>query len=110
MREEGLLAGETTPEEAAFEAGIRPQSLDEFVGQSELKERRKRTRDKLRKLLRDGKLETKEIDIEVTQSNFPVIEFPGMEGMDYNVSEMLQDMMPKKSKRYRQQYQEKTLA
>jgi ATP-dependent HslUV protease ATP-binding subunit HslU len=67
--------------------------------EDELKERRKRTRDKLRKLLRDGKLETKEIDIEITQSNFPVIEFPGMEGMDYNVSEMLQDMMPKKSKR-----------
>ena len=39
MREEGLLAGAPTPEEAAFEAGLRPQTLDEFVGQSELKER-----------------------------------------------------------------------
>jgi Holliday junction DNA helicase RuvB len=39
MREEGLLAGATSAEEAAFEAGIRPQTLDEFVGQGELKER-----------------------------------------------------------------------
>jgi ATP-dependent HslUV protease ATP-binding subunit HslU len=63
------------------------------------KERRQRTREKLRGLLRDGKMESKEIEIEVTQSSFPVVEFPGMEGMDYNVSEMLQDMMPKRSKR-----------
>ncbi len=80
------------------------EAVDQRVepeGESEdqLKERRKRTRDKLRTLLRDGKLESREIDIEVTQSSFPIIEFPGMEGMDYNVSEMLQDMMPKKSKR-----------
>jgi ATP-dependent HslUV protease ATP-binding subunit HslU len=72
---------------------------DQEDDEDELKERRKRTREKLRTLLRDGKLETKEIEIEVTQTNFPVVEFPGMEGMDYNVSEMLQDMMPKKSKR-----------
>jgi len=63
------------------------------------KERRQRTREKLRGLLRDGKMESKEIEIEVTQSSFPVVEFPGMEGMDYNVSEMLQDMMPRRSKR-----------
>ena len=40
MREEGLLTGEPTPEEEdAFEAGLRPLTLAEFVGQSELKER-----------------------------------------------------------------------
>jgi len=39
MREDGLLAGRPGPEEAAFEAGLRPRSLDEFVGQDELKER-----------------------------------------------------------------------
>ena len=39
MREEGLLTGRPTPEEEAFEAGLRPQTLDEFVGQAELKER-----------------------------------------------------------------------
>jgi Holliday junction DNA helicase RuvB len=39
MREEGLLAAKPTPEEAAFEAGLRPATLDEFVGQDDLKER-----------------------------------------------------------------------
>jgi Holliday junction DNA helicase RuvB len=39
MREEGLLTGDPTPEEEIIDAGLRPQSLDDFVGQSELKER-----------------------------------------------------------------------
>ena len=39
MREEGLLTSDPTPEEEAFEVGLRPQSLVEFVGQAELKER-----------------------------------------------------------------------
>jgi ATP-dependent HslUV protease ATP-binding subunit HslU len=69
-----------------------------------LPERRTRTREKLRKLLADGKLEDREIEIEVTQS--PSIEgmmipMGGGEGMDYNFTEMLQDMLPKKKKRRR---------
>jgi len=40
VREEGLLTGDPTPEEEeAFEAGLRPQTLGDFVGQGELKER-----------------------------------------------------------------------
>jgi len=39
MREEGLLAGPTLPEEEAFDAGLRPRELSEFVGQEALKER-----------------------------------------------------------------------
>ncbi|MGI9648239.1 MAG: Holliday junction branch migration DNA helicase RuvB [Acidimicrobiia bacterium] len=39
MREEGLLAGPTLPEEEAFDAGLRPRELGEFVGQEPLKER-----------------------------------------------------------------------
>ena len=66
-----------------------------------LKERRERTREKLRSLLRDGKLEDRTVDIEVTQSApienlmLPV----GGEGVDFNLTEMLQDMMPKRKKR-----------
>jgi ATP-dependent HslUV protease ATP-binding subunit HslU len=65
-------------------------------------ERRKRTREKLRKLLVDGKLEERQIEIEVTQSpsiDGMMIPMGGGEGMDYNFTEMLQDMMPKKKKR-----------
>lgn len=39
MREEGLLSGPSLPEEEAFEAGIRPRELGDFVGQEPLKER-----------------------------------------------------------------------
>jgi ATP-dependent HslUV protease ATP-binding subunit HslU len=87
-----------------FVVSSRGDAVDHREGVSEeekarLKERRKRTREKLRGLLKDGKLESKEIDIEVTQSAFPTMELPGMEGIDYNVTEMLQDMLPKRSKR-----------
>ena len=39
MREEGLLATSTTPDEIEIEAGLRPRHLGEFVGQEALKER-----------------------------------------------------------------------
>jgi len=39
MREEGLLTGKLGPEETAFESGLRPTTMDEFVGQADLKER-----------------------------------------------------------------------
>lgn len=65
-------------------------------------ERRARTREKLRKLLKDGALEEREVEVEVTQT--PSIEgmmipMGGMEGMDHNFSDMLQDMLPKRTKR-----------
>ena len=39
MREEGLLATEVLTEEESFEVGLRPRRMEEFVGQSALKER-----------------------------------------------------------------------
>ena len=66
-------------------------------------ERRHRSREKLRKLLQDGKLDEREVEIEVTpQANFPGIDLmqpPGMEGPDINFTEMLQDMLPRRKKR-----------
>jgi len=66
-------------------------------------ERQRRTREKLRQMLKDGKLEEREVEIEVSQQNFPLFEFmqppPGMEGTDVNFMEMLQEMLPKKKKR-----------
>jgi len=67
-----------------------------------VQERYKRTREKLKQLLLDGQLETREIEIEVTQQNpvmFDMMVPQGApEGMD-NISEMLQDMLPKRKKR-----------
>ncbi|HSG80059.1 MAG TPA: Holliday junction branch migration DNA helicase RuvB [Acidimicrobiia bacterium] len=39
MRDEGLLSGSVEPEDVALDLGLRPTRLDEFVGQSDLKER-----------------------------------------------------------------------
>ena len=72
-------------------------------GEEATPDRRARTREKLRNLLRDGKLEERTVDIEVQQSaNLDGMMMPaggGFDGMDFNFTEMLQDMLPKKKKR-----------
>jgi ATP-dependent HslUV protease ATP-binding subunit HslU len=82
---------------------VRQASLEAEEGEEPgPQDRRARTREKLRKLLRDGLLEEREVEVEVSQS--PSIEgmmipMGGMEGMDHNFTEMLQDMLPKRTKR-----------
>jgi len=69
----------------------------------EATDRRRRTREKLRQQLKDGLLEEREVEIEVQQQSFPMLEMmqppQGMEGPDVNFTEMLQDLIPKKKKR-----------
>src|SRR5688572_4745202 len=64
-------------------------------------ERYKRTREKLKQLLIDGQLETREVEVEVTQNRamFDMMVPQGApEGME-NFTEMLQDMLPKRKKK-----------
>ena len=72
-------------------------------GDHAIEARRERTREKLRALLADGKLEEREIEIEVSQTaSIEGMVLPmggGMEGMDHNFTEMLQEMLPKRKKR-----------
>ena len=58
------------------------------------------TREKLRKLLREDKLNDRFVDIEVTSKNSPIQVFStsGMEEMDVNFSDMLGNLFPKKTK------------
>ena len=91
----GSPAEEGAPQEgeaAAAEPGEPALSIEE---------RRDRTREKLRKLLRDGKLEERMVEVEVQQApNIDGMMLPmGGEGMDHNFTEMLQDMLPKRTKR-----------
>ena len=71
--------------------------------ETEANERRRRTREKLRQQLKDGKLEERDVEIEVQQQSFPMLEMmqppQGMEGPEMNFGEMLQDLIPKKKKR-----------
>jgi Holliday junction DNA helicase RuvB len=39
VREEGLLAGPTLPDDEAYDSGLRPRRLEEFIGQEALKDR-----------------------------------------------------------------------
>jgi ATP-dependent HslUV protease ATP-binding subunit HslU len=98
----GQVVDQRTQEEqkaAAESAAAEGESEDE----QRLRERRERTREKFRQLLRDGKLEEREVEVEVQQSmpldNMMVPMGGGMEGMDFNFTEMLQDLLPKKTKR-----------
>ena len=64
-------------------------------------DRYQRTREKLKQLLLDGKLEDREVEVEVPQQGpmFDVLASQGgNEGMD-NISDMLKEMMPKRKKK-----------
>jgi ATP-dependent HslUV protease ATP-binding subunit HslU len=88
----------------AFVAGPSgPAQEQDGAEEQRREERRQRTREKLRALLKDGKLEERTVDIEISQT--PSVDgmmMPmggGFEGMDFNFTEMLQDLLPKKKKR-----------
>ncbi len=85
------------------DSGVSAQDATDAPAQEELtlEERRARTREKLRKLLQDEKLEDRMVEIEVDQSpNLDGMMVPmGVEGMDHNFTDMLQEMLPKRTKR-----------
>lgn len=62
------------------------------------------TREKLRRMLRSGKLDKRYVDLEVSSSNIPMVEIfssAGMEEMEFNVKEIFGNMFPQKKKKRR---------
>ena len=60
------------------------------------------TREKLRSMLRKGKLDNRYVDLDVTDRNIPMVEIfsnVGMEEMGINFKDMLGGMLPKSTKR-----------
>ncbi|HEY2989939.1 MAG TPA: ATP-dependent protease ATPase subunit HslU [Candidatus Binatia bacterium] len=60
------------------------------------------TREKLKKMLREGKLDERFVDIEMSQTVMPMVEVltpQGMEGMEFNLKEMFSNLMPKRTKK-----------
>jgi ATP-dependent HslUV protease ATP-binding subunit HslU len=95
------VAQESRPLFVVSSAGeVRTEDADETEETDP--DRHRRTQDKLRQLLKDGKLEEREVEIEVSQQAFPGLEFiqpqPGMDAPDVNFGEMLQDFLPKRTK------------
>ena len=60
------------------------------------------TREKLRAMLRAGKFDDREIELEVSQQNIPMVEIfsaSGLEEMDINIKDMFGSLLPKKTKK-----------
>ena len=59
------------------------------------------TREKLRKLLKAGKLDDKYVEVEIVDRNLPIVEIfsaSGLEEMDVNIKDMFGSLFPKKKK------------
>ena len=73
-------------------------------GQDEVVELPENTREKLRVLFREGKLDERFLEIEVPDKALPIIEIfssQGMEEMDMQLRDMFGNIMPKKTKKRR---------
>jgi ATP-dependent HslUV protease ATP-binding subunit HslU len=69
---------------------------------TEVSEETSPTREKLRRLLRDGKLDNRFVDLDVADKSIPMVEVfsnVGMEEMGINFKDMLGGLMPKNKKR-----------
>ncbi len=62
------------------------------------------TREKMRRMLHEGKLDEREVELEITRSATPFVEVmapQGMEEMENQLKEMFSNMMPKQTKKRR---------
>jgi ATP-dependent HslUV protease ATP-binding subunit HslU len=87
---------------SVFVVGSTGQAKAEKAATAE-EERRQRSREKLRAMLVEGQLDDREVEIEFTPQSFPMMDMmqppQGLEGTDFNFTEMLQEMLPKRTKR-----------
>ncbi len=70
-------------------------------GQHKESENQQATREKLRKLLKAGKLNEKYVEVEIVDRNLPIVEIfsaSGLEEMDINIKDMFGSLFPKKKK------------
>ena len=94
-----------TPERAAKE--IPPQGMEENGAPEEILPNSLKTsptRERLRKMLREGKLDNRMVELELTQRQVPIVEIfsnTGMEDIDFNLKEMFNSILPKKTKKRR---------
>jgi len=88
-----LLPSRSRDEELATESGTTEalQTQDQ-----------RSTREKLRTMLRQGRLNDRYVDLEVTDRSYPVVEIfsgAGLEEMDVNLREIMNSVLPRRTKR-----------
>ena len=79
---------------------IRPKRAKEEVKEDE--KRRERIREKIRKQLEEGRLEKRNVEVEIPEGFSPTLEIfspMGMEEMGINLSEMFDGVLPKRTKK-----------
>jgi ATP-dependent HslUV protease ATP-binding subunit HslU len=89
-------SGVQTDRSDGDEKGTRPEHLT-YNGDASPS-----TREKLRKMLRDGKLDNRYVDLDVSERTLPVVEIfsnVGMEEMGFNFKDMMGSLLPKSTKR-----------
>ena len=77
--------------------------------ESEESQKNEATRGKIMKMLKEGRLEDRDIDIEVAENSalgLPILSASGMDAMGINLSEILGGMLPRKSKKRRMKVSE----
>ena len=84
---------------------------DEGNGQEQAAETQKseNTRDRFLTMLKEGRLEDREIDVDVQESSvtgMPILGASGMDSIGINLSEMIGGMLPKRSKKRRMKVSE----
>ncbi len=100
------------PPPAASDKDLKPLFLvsaqgevTQKAGEEDLKakDRRERTREKLRAMLQEGKLEERDVEVEITQETFPPMDMmqppEGPQGPETNFMDMIKEMLPKRKKR-----------
>jgi ATP-dependent HslUV protease ATP-binding subunit HslU len=82
----------------------RVQGIGEHTPPIEPEESSAATRDKLRRMLREGQLDDRIVELEVTKSAIPMVEVftpQGMEEMEFHLKDLFSNLMPKKTKKQR---------
>ena len=89
-------------------ADQKSESPQDYVDVGDEEERSSHTREKMREMLRAGKLDAREVDMEVSESSKVGMGFigGGMEEMGINIGELIGGMMPKKYRRKRMRVEE----
>jgi len=86
------------PTRAKRPVGMTPEGR---IAPAEEDDSHKDTREKLRRLLRQGHLDDREVEIEVTATATPMVEVftpQGMEEMGFNMKEIMNQLMPRKTR------------
>lgn len=89
-------------EERILDLLLPPAPTSKPTGSAESETGAPTTRAKLKKLLREGKLDDRTVEVEITRAATPMVEVmtpQGMEEMESNLKEMFSNLLPKRTKK-----------